>query len=673
MTPDHGSRRRVVATAAGLTVGAAAYVLTLLDYSTRISRTANPLGYASNFFDGQGRSLLDGHLWVPRGYLGIEAFVERGHEYMYFPPWPALLRMPLLSTTNDYDGRYTVLSMALGFVLMMVMAPKLVWLVRDLLAPGPLGRLEAVAMGVLIALVTGGTTLTYVAALPWAFHEVYAWTIPFAVGSMYWVLRVLDAPDRRSICWLAVFVLGTVLTRTTDGWAMALSAVVAGLWLLTGRLHPGRRRAALATIAAGVVPLAVGIAINYAKFRHPFLFPLEDQVWTQLNAHRRETLEANGGTLTGPQFFPTTFMAYFRPDGVRFVDYFPWITLPAAPPPTYGDAVLDQTYRTGSVTGFMPWPLLLTVLTALVVLRPGVDRARRILRVPLLGGVLATGGVMGYGYLAHRYTSEFVPALVLGAAVGTVVSVHWLQRRATWLAGLFVAVAAVLTAYSLAANMLIGYAAAAVTGGGPQLERYLALQHRLSPDQLAARTTVSPDLPHGGRTDDLWIRGDCDAVYLNTGDRYEPWQLVQQRPVVVQAVVPDDPNPGVVPLVDLDTTPRRGVDLQVREDEARVRIDTGDDTFIGPWFDLLEPRTVRVGIHNQPELGYAEVSSSPGGFVGYVPARDSDEGYVRLLEITPADQDSPRTARDVQVRTLTGVDPPLCRSLLDSADRRTGP
>ena len=39
--------------------------------------------------------------------------------------------------------------------------------------------------------------------------------------------------------------------------------------------------------------------------------------------------------------------------------------------------------------------------------------------------VLITGGVMAYGYYANRYTSEFVPALVLGGAVGTVL------RRAT--------------------------------------------------------------------------------------------------------------------------------------------------------------------------------------------------------------------------------------------------
>ena len=148
----------------------------------------------------------------------------------------------------------------------------------------------------------------------------------------------------------------------------------------------------------GVPAFAAGIVDNLVKFRHPYLFPLAGPGWTAVNAHRREALEANGGTITGPQFFPTSLVTYFRPDGIRFVDYFPWITLPGSPPPAYGDAVIDQSYRTGSVTAFMPWLLLLTVVAAVALPCPA-STPPRVLRVPLVAGVLVTGGVMGYGYL----------------------------------------------------------------------------------------------------------------------------------------------------------------------------------------------------------------------------------------------------------------------------------
>jgi hypothetical protein len=661
------SRRRGIATGAGLAVGATAYLLTLLNFGTDLKRTANSLGYASNFFDFQGRALLDGRLAVPDGSLGIEGFVEHGREYMYFPPWPAVLRMPILSTTHEYDGHLTVLSMALGFVLMMVMAPKLVWLVRDMLYPAaPLGRIEATSMGILIALVTGGTTLTYVAALPWIYHEVYAWAIPFAIGAMYWILRVLRDPVPSAIAWLFVFDLGTIMTRTTGGWAVCLATIAAGVWVLTGRVSPGRRRIGWAVVAVGAIPLAASIALNVVKFRHPYLFPLQDQVWTTVNQHRREALAANGGTITGTQFFPSTFMAYFRPDGIRFVEHFPWITLPAEPPPAYNGAVIDQSYRTGSVTAFMPWLLLLTLFATVYLFRPGVDQARRFLRLPLAAGVLITGGVMGYGYISFRYTSEFVPALVLGGTVGTCVLTQWLVGRRRWFAIGAVGAVAVLAAFSIAAMMLTGYAAAASTYGGEKLADFLSLQHRLSSGQQDRLITRSNELPHGGAADDIWIRGDCDAVYLNSGDHYDPWQLVERRSQVWDIRMPDHPRAGRVKLVEVDTAEPGSVWLETDDEgQARFQLVNGTGRYDGPWFSILEPRVVRLGVLDRPELGYAEVSSNPGGWVGYLQAFEWDDDWVsRLVEIRPADVSAGDLDRlGLTVTAVPGLEPPLCRAL----------
>ena len=54
----------------------------------------------SNFYDLQARAILEGRLDVPRGSLGIEAFVQDGRHYLYFPPGPALLRLPLLAFSD---------------------------------------------------------------------------------------------------------------------------------------------------------------------------------------------------------------------------------------------------------------------------------------------------------------------------------------------------------------------------------------------------------------------------------------------------------------------------------------------------------------------------------------------------------------------------------------------
>jgi hypothetical protein len=675
LTKNTQTRRRGFATAAGVTVGALAFLLTLVDFSTRFTRTANSLGYASNFFDFQGRAFLDGRLAVPDGSLGIEGFLDDGREYMYFGPWPALLRMPILSTTTEYDGRLTVVSMALAFVLFAVMTTRLTWLVRDLMHPDePVTRFECAAMAIFLALATGGTTLTYVAALPWVYHEVYAWVIAFVTGSMYWMLRLLRDPRPSAALWLLAFNLGAVLTRTTGGWAVCLVSLAIGIWFLAVRAGPRLRRVGLLALAAAVLPFVCGVVVNWLKFQHLFFFPLEDQVWTELNEHRQQALEINGGSITGLQFLPTALMAYLRLDGVRFVDYFPFITLPAESARAYGNAFIDQSYRTGSVTAFMPLLFVLAIVALFVLFRPGADQQRRWLRFPLVAGVLVPGGVMVYGYFSHRYTAEFVPGLVFGGAVGAVAATHWLQRRRRWLGGAGLVAAAALTGYSIAAHMLIGHSAAVFTAGGPELSRYLALQHELSPQRQGELVTVSDDLPAGGSTDDLWIQGDCDSLWVNSGDSYERWVLVERRSLVTTATVSEDVSQSRIALIDVDTEPRRSVWLRLNSfGQARVELENEGGTHHGPWFDLLEPRQVRVGVRDLPQYGYAEVSANPGGFRGLMRSFQWENWVSRPTRFAVVPHTRRELARaGLQLTTERGLTPPVCDRIRESVSASSG-
>lgn len=679
MSDATGSRRRQWATAVGLGVGGLAYLLTLLDFSHRLTRTANALGYASNFFDFQGRAFLAGHLYVTRGDLGIEGFERGGHEYMYFPPFPALLRIPVLMTTHEYDGKLTLLSMGLAFVLMAVMTAKLVWLVRDLVvgADLPLSRFEASAWACFLALATGGTVLTFNASLPWVYHEVYAWAVPLVIGSTYWMTRVVLEPRGRSVAWLGAFALCTILTRTTGGWAVCLTSVALGLWLVVRPSREASRRLGLAVVAAGSAALAIGITYNMLKFDHPYLFPLQDQVWTTLNSHRREALAVNGGTITGPQFFETSLVNYFRPEGIRFVGYFPWITLPAEPARAYGGAFIDQSYRTGSVTSFMPLLLLLTVVAVPVLVRPGAGDARRALTFPFVAAILVTGGVMGYGYLAYRYTCEFVPALVLGGAIGLAGLLRFLVRRGgvvrATLKPLALATLTIATAFGIAANMLTGFASAAVTAGGPDLARYLDLQRSWAWPGPAPEVLDTSSPPSGGHTDDLAIQGNCDALWVNTGDAYATWQLVERRSLVfVVRLAPDFGRSGSTIATAATSSPDEVVFQTDKRHRARLLIRNETGTYNGPWFDITPPGVVRIGIGDRPELGYAEVTSTPGGFVGYVRSYEWSPDWLGApVEITATQVNQAHLARrGIDLRTEPGVDLPLCKQI--QRDRTSG-
>ena len=368
--PERQDKIRLIATTAGLLAGGLGYFLTLLNYTTDIGRTALGGGYFSNFFDDQARALLDGHLDMDPQSLAIEGFVHDGKTYTYFPPFPALLRLPILMTTREFDYQLTLLSMAIAWIVLAVMSTKLIWLLLDHVVEGELTRRSGILGAIFIAGATGGTFLTYDASLPWVYHEVYTWAVAAAVGGIYWMVRTCLAPTRSTVFWLAVFALITVGCRTTEGWAICLGTIGLGLFM---RFRPFSREHRVLwwrILLAGAGPLCASIALNMYKFDAVYMFPLKDQVWTQVSAQRRAALAANDGTLSGPQFFTTSFMAYLRPDGIRFTEYFPWITLPAAPAKSYNGAFVDQAYRTGSVTGFMWIFMLLTALAVVVAFWP---------------------------------------------------------------------------------------------------------------------------------------------------------------------------------------------------------------------------------------------------------------------------------------------------------------
>ena len=482
-----------------------------------------------NFYDIQARALLNGDLAVPDGTLGLEAFEVDGRQYLYNPPGPSLLRMPVLAVTDRFDGRLTVPSMALAWLTTLTVVSLLLWRVRTMLrGRAPLTNGEAALHGATLLVISLGSTLVYLASLPWVFHEAFLWAVPMTIGAAWCLIGVFGRPTVARIVGLGLFTLGGVFSRSPAGWASALAAAGAAVWFWTRRNRPGEAHVWWSLGLAAAAPVVLGAAVNWAKFNHPWLFPIEDQVATRASAPRRAAIEANGGDLFNPALARSTLPAYLRPDGIRFTGQFPFVTLPAEPAAAVGDDVFDYRYRTGSITAFMPLLTVLAAWGAFTVWRVRRALPARFLIVAYAGAPL---GVIAGAYITHRYVADFLPVLIVAGSVGFVDltrrAAEWSPSvRSTALVGFGVA-----AAFSVIANTGVAYSAHALGSPGPPLADYLVRQLQFSPGATDSRVLASERLAPRAPADEVHIVGDCRALFVSTGEERNPWTEVGQRAV----------------------------------------------------------------------------------------------------------------------------------------------
>ena len=556
--PDRGLRRYVVAVSVGMAAVTVPYLWVLWDLWTgRIDafRQLSP----DNFYDLQGRALLAGHLWVPNGSLGIEAFVHGGHQYTYFGLFPSLLRLPVLALTHAYDGRLTAPSMLLAWVVTGVVAPLLLWRVRVLVrGDAVVGWAEAAAAGVAVAALTGGSVLVYLASEPKVSHEDLAWSVALTLAVVFALLGVLERASWGRVVASGILVLAAALDRAPTGYACCLAALLVAGWFALPAQRATSRRWVLPMALAGAVPLAVVGLVNWLKLGTPFGLSEADQVWTHINAHRRRYLAASGGSGFGLGFLPSTLTAYLQPAGVHLQSAFPWVTLPTSPARTVGGAILDDTYPTASIPASMPLYFLLGLWGLVTAFRPRPVGRVALTRVLLVAMVAATSGVLLFGYLADRYLADFLPLVALAGCVGLVDVWRRLAGRGRGPRVAVLVAIVVLGGFGVWANV-----GAAVTPSAlwtnAQSQAFVRAQLATTPSATAALVHTADRLPYFAPAGTIYAVDSCAGLYVSTGFSYavvpqqqlmhETWNPVEQGPGithVLQVVFPggvaaDDP------------------------------------------------------------------------------------------------------------------------------------
>ena len=489
-------------------------ISSLWNSSPTLLRTAFQNGLESNFYDLQARAMLAGRLSVPAGSLGIEAYVHDGRTYTYFGLFPSLLRLPLLLVTHGLDGRLTALSMLAAWLVTAIFSSLLIWRVR-VLARGavPLARAETVALGAVVAAITGGSVLVFLAANPYVFSEDLAWSVAVTVGSLFALLGVLERPSSGRVVLSGALILAASLTRAPTGYACVIGAFLTSIWFASGRRGTENRRWSAPVLAAGAVPLAIGCAVNMAKFGTPFGLPITSGVAYKVIGG------PNGGHEFSLRFLPSTLDAYLKPDGIRLTPVFPFVTLPAQVAEGVG-GVSVYGNRTASMTTTMPLLFLLAVWGSISAFRPRQDQMLKAVRLLLVAAAAGAGATLIFGWIYNRYLADFLPLLVIGSAVGAIdiwARLHGRRRRTrVVVACSFVGMALL----EIAANTAVAVTPSD-TWAPEQTAHYIQVQHRVSDltgHPLMENVKVGYFLPNWAPADTLFVEGYCESVYISDGE-----------------------------------------------------------------------------------------------------------------------------------------------------------
>jgi hypothetical protein len=236
--------------------------------------------------------LLHGTFDVDPQAIGDEGSLRNGLIYTYFGVVLALLRLPLLWTTDFATTDFTRLSCLAAvsvMALFKVASALTVW------RANPVRERTILLTFLTIAILIGGPQIQFLRAS--IYQEVMTWAAAFGAAFVYVVLRGYYSPQGFTagrLATLAAIAGLCLLTRASTGLGLYLAfglLCLALVWrgLATergGRVKMLARLAAPALIAAAFVVVA-GI-VNYGRWGSPLLFTdPQTHLWAMLHAPDR--------------------------------------------------------------------------------------------------------------------------------------------------------------------------------------------------------------------------------------------------------------------------------------------------------------------------------------------------------------------------------------------------
>ena len=378
-------------------------------------------GFSTNFYDEQAHAFLRGELHVPAEVAGPEGFLIDGKTYLYYGPLLAIARLPFAVFGHWADRRISAPSLVLAFFVACTLTWHLAWRVGRLLDGMSVRRAT-----LLVAAVAASPALS-LAGWNSVYDETEMWAFALFLATAIAALDLWRSPGRRSTVIAVGLGTAAILTRSSVG--IGALMVVGMVGLLLWRRH---RRAAVASAAGAFGGLFVSMVVNFAKFGTLLDLPADRQLLSLQDPTRAAWFAGNGGSFFSPRFLPTTVVQYLRPDTVEFERLVPFVRFgPLAT--EYGSYPLETNTPSSSLTASATLLFLLALVGVWVIVR----RRSFPMAALFVGALVAAVPSFLIGFVANRYLTDMLPALVVpaAAALAVVARPRWLSFRAAQWAG----------------------------------------------------------------------------------------------------------------------------------------------------------------------------------------------------------------------------------------------
>lgn len=499
-----------------LITGVAVVVFWLVSTSFRPWDLFDRAGFSSDFYDEQARVFLRGRLAVDPAVPGPEGFLIDGATYLYYGPFLALVRMPLMLFGDLFVGRLVRISMLVALVVTCRWSARLARVAASAVRGDETTDLER--RWPVTTLTAGVAFSPALFASGWisVYNETELWALALAVVTITLTMEWAAGGfvERRPVVLAGAAALATTLTRAPIGFGVAFALGVFGLLVLVRRR--GWDRVGGLAVVGGLLPLVAHAVVNFAKFGSLMSVPGDQQLLSLQSPQRAAFFDSTGGSFFSPDFLPTTMVQYLRPDAIRFERLAPFVR--------FGPLAENRgSIDVETVTPASSLPV--TALLLLVLAAAGlvwIVRHRSSSWAVVTGAtLLATLPTFMIGFVANRYLIDLLPPLVAAGAVGV-----WWFASLSLGRGVVRGGLAALAVFGLWVNASLAIWNLELKSPGFTELRYDVDRAVFSDDDPPGIMTVTAGDP-AGRDGQVGVVDDCSGVYVAEQGR---WVALERSP-----------------------------------------------------------------------------------------------------------------------------------------------